>query len=144
MARGAPQRRVRAAYLAAVKTVHPDVNPSPTAAAQFAALKDAYDALRRRGASGPQAAPAPAPTPEEALRLRTRASRLRWRVAQLAAEAAEEEREYLAAAESAERVATWAARAAVALGPLLLVAAFVGARRWSGPRKSVQEGATST
>lgn len=45
VAPGAEAAAVKKAYRAKVKALHPDVNPSPTAAAQFQAVQEAYEAL---------------------------------------------------------------------------------------------------
>jgi DnaJ-class molecular chaperone len=42
----AKQEEIRSAFNRLAKELHPDVNPSSAAAAQFTRVKEAYDALR--------------------------------------------------------------------------------------------------
>ena len=41
----ATEKEIKAAYRSKVKSLHPDVNPSPKAAAEFQAVQTAYEEL---------------------------------------------------------------------------------------------------
>jgi preprotein translocase subunit Sec63 len=70
----APSDEIKRAFRAKARQFHPDLNPHPQAAAQFALVTQAYDVLssaflraeydRRMGYITPQPAPHPPPPPE--------------------------------------------------------------------------------